>query len=235
MKQYSTNSCSYKLNFNGPDTVEEYDKRAGTGQCLEDAVSNTIYRGTLPEWQEEFAAFLEKETGIKRGIDEDATAKLKGRAKNPDNVNPQPEKFRVYNARVKGTWVNGDDKKELQLQSWAQQVADKILVDPAPSVRQTAATKGNCSYAAPVQVRSSPSPDSRSIPSDHRRRGPRRRWQTRTSIARSSPRQMDRSRNAQLNQRHIMVGDARRLQPFAHGKSHGTRRHSHQTLGRTST
>ena len=143
MKQYSTNSCSYKLNFNGPDTVEEYDKRAGTGQCLEDAVSNTIYRGTLPEWQEEFAAFLEKETGIKRGVDEDATAKLKGRAKNPDNVNPQPEKFRVYNARVKGTWVNGDDKKELQLQSWAQQVADKILVDPAPSVRQTAATKGD--------------------------------------------------------------------------------------------
>jgi|SRR5580765_8733823 len=143
MKPYSTNSCGYKLTFPGPDTVEEYDKRAGIGQCLEDAVSNTIYRGTLPEWQEEFAAFLEKETGVKRGVDEDATAKLKGRAKNPDNVNPQPEKFRVYNARVKGTWGNGDSNKEAQLQGWAQQVADRITVDPAPSIRQTAATKGD--------------------------------------------------------------------------------------------
>jgi hypothetical protein len=144
MKQYSTNSCGYKLTFNGPDTVEEYDKRAGTiGQCLDDAVSNTIYRGTLPEWQEEFAAVLEKETGIKRGTDDDATAKLKGRAKNPDNVSAVPEKFRVFNTRVKATYGNGDKAKEEQLQAWAQATADKILVDPAPSVRQTAATKGD--------------------------------------------------------------------------------------------
>jgi hypothetical protein len=143
MKQYPTNSCGYKLNFNGPDTVEEYDKRAGVGQCLEDAVNNTIYRGTLPEWQEEFAVVLEKETGIKRGIDAEATAKLKSRAKNPDNVGPQPEKFRVYNARVKGTWANGDTTKEAQLQTWAQETANKVPIDPAPSVRQTTATKGD--------------------------------------------------------------------------------------------
>jgi hypothetical protein len=148
MKQYSTNSCGYKLNFNGPETVEEYDKRAGTvGQCLEDAVNNTIYRGTLPEWQEEFASVLERETGIKRSVDEDATAKLKSRAKNPDNVGPQPEKFRVYNARVKGTWANGDTAKEAQLQTWAQQTAEKIHVDPAPSVRQSTATKGDLAKA----------------------------------------------------------------------------------------
>jgi hypothetical protein len=144
MKQYSTNSCGYKLNFNGPDTVEEYDKRAGTvGQCLEDAVNNTIYRGTLPEWQEEFASVLEKQTGIKRETDKEATAKLKSRAKNPDNVGPQPEKFRAYNARVKGIWGNGDTTKEAQLQTWAQETADKIPVDPAPSVRQSTATKGD--------------------------------------------------------------------------------------------
>ena len=64
-KQYETNSLGFtKLKFNGPGTVEDYDRAAGkVGACLEDAVDNTIYRSTLPEWQAAFA----KKKGRQRG------------------------------------------------------------------------------------------------------------------------------------------------------------------------
>src|SRR5437660_12881398 len=67
-KQYETNSLGYKLKFNGPSTVEEYDQAAGrVGACLEDAIDNTIYRSTLPEWQGSFAKKLTEITGTQRG------------------------------------------------------------------------------------------------------------------------------------------------------------------------
>src|SRR5580765_8171411 len=111
MKSYDTRSCGYKLRFNGPESVEEYDQKAKKpGQCLEDAINNTIYRGTLPEWQDEFARVLAKETGVAREVDAEATAKLKARAKG--EVKDIPERFKAYNARVKATWANGDEAKE---------------------------------------------------------------------------------------------------------------------------
>lgn len=144
--KYDTRSCGYKLAFNGPDTVEAYDQKANkTGQALEDAVNNTIYRGTLPEWQEEFARVLAQRTGIARGVDEVATAKLKERAKG--DVRDIPERFKIYNARVQATYANGDEAKKAELAAWAQEVADTIEIDPSPTQRVSAATKGDLAKA----------------------------------------------------------------------------------------
>ena len=144
--KYDTRSCGYKLAFNGPDSVEAYDQKANkTGQALEDAVNNTIYRGTLPEWQEEFARVLAQRTGIARGVDQAATAKLKERAKG--EVRDIPERFKIYNARVQATYANGDEAKKAELQSWAQEVADTVEIDPSPTQRTSAATKGDLAKA----------------------------------------------------------------------------------------
>ena len=147
--KYETRSCGYKLAFNGPSSVDEYDQKATkAGQCLEDAVNNTIYRGTLPEWQEEFAKVLAQKTSIAREVDAAATAKLKERAKG--EVRDLPERFKIYNARVKATWANGDEAKEKDLQAWAQETADRIEVDPSPTQRVSAAQKGDLTKADDV-------------------------------------------------------------------------------------
>jgi hypothetical protein len=149
MKSYDTRSCGYKLRFNGPESVEEYDQKAKkAGQCLEDAADNTIYRKTLPEWQDAFALILAKETGIARGVDAAATAKLKERAKG--EVKDLPERFKLYNARIKATWANGDEGKEARLNELAQLAADKVEIDPSPSDRVSAAQKGDLAKAGDI-------------------------------------------------------------------------------------
>lgn len=147
----STNSVGYKLNFKAPGTVEDYDRMAGkTGACLEDALDNTIYRGTLGEWQDAFAPKLAALTGISRGVDTAATEKSRARSKNPGNVKDIPEKFKAYNARVTSTWaVMTNEKGEIvedpaklkELADLAQSVADTITVDPAPSKRSAGIAK----------------------------------------------------------------------------------------------
>jgi hypothetical protein len=145
--KYNTRSCGYKLAFNGPDTVEVYDQKAGkAGAALEDAVNNTIYRGTLPEWQDEFAHVIASRTGVPRGTDAAATAKVKERSKSND-VKDVPERFKTYNNRIRETWAGEDQEKLKQLDGWAQEVADKIEVDPGPSARVSAAAKGDLTKA----------------------------------------------------------------------------------------
>jgi hypothetical protein len=130
---YETNSLGYKLTFKGPSTVEEYDQKAGrVGACLEDAVDNTIYRSTLPEWQEEFAKKLEEHTKQPRVTDSTATDKAKARAKDPSKVEDIKEKVKAYNARVT---AGMSDTDKAAIAALAQSVADGILVDPSPSKR----------------------------------------------------------------------------------------------------
>lgn len=133
-KPYETNSLGYKLKFNGPAAVEEYDQAAGrVGACLEDACDNTIYRGTLPEWQAAWAKRLEEMTGIKRGIDQAATDRARARSKKPDEVADVPEKVKAFDARVKASMSDAD---KAALNSVAQEVADSIVIDPSPAKRQ---------------------------------------------------------------------------------------------------
>jgi hypothetical protein len=130
---YETNSLGYKLSFNGPNTVEEYDQKAGrVGACLEDACENTLYRSTLPEWQDAWATKLAELTNQQRQVDKEATDKARSRAKDPGKVQDILEKVKAYNQRVTAGMPE-DQKNALALA--AQQVADSITVDPSPSKR----------------------------------------------------------------------------------------------------
>ena len=130
---YDTNSLGYKLSFEGPKTVEEYDQKAGrVGACLEDACDNTIYRSTLPEWQDEFAKKVEELTGQTRGTDAAATERAKSRAKDPSKINDVPEKVKAFVQRVTAGMSETDKNALTKL---AQDVANTITVDPSPSKR----------------------------------------------------------------------------------------------------
>jgi hypothetical protein len=138
-KQYETTSCGYALKFTGPGTVEDFDKRAGKlGACLENSVIKILWHETLPEWQEAFAELLHERTGIARQTDEAATARVRARSKNPDNVTPLKERLRVYNERVYNEWVNGSEAKKQALQEWAQETANGIRIDPSVAAQPPA-------------------------------------------------------------------------------------------------
>lgn len=148
---YEIRTSGYKISFKGPDSVEKYNEAAGPDRpnaALEDACSNTIYRSTLPEFQQAFAKLLQERTGISREIDQAATRRVKDRAKNPADTRDVPERFSIYNSRVRKVWAgaegdNGGDPAKLSaLQSWAQEVADTIEVDPSPA-RQSVILKGD--------------------------------------------------------------------------------------------
>ena len=128
--KFETSSAGYELEFNGPDTVEDYDKLGGQGACLRDATAETANRSTILTWQSEFAKVLAEKTGIPREIDTEATAKVKARAKNPENTRDILERFSAYNKKVNDQYVNGDNNKRADLETWAQEVAERIPVDP---------------------------------------------------------------------------------------------------------
>ena len=153
MKSYETSSCGYTLKFNGPDTVEAYDAKAGKeGTCLDDAILRTIYRDTIIAWQESFASLLQERTGIARGLDEEATTRVKARSKSPENVTPLRERIKDYNSRVVAEWgadSNGDKKE--QLQTWAQEAADTIEVLPrGPTIKLEPVNKADLAKAQEI-------------------------------------------------------------------------------------
>jgi hypothetical protein len=135
MKSYETSSCGYTLKFNGPASVEDYDSKANRpGACLDDACKKTINTRTAVDWQEAFASLLAERTGIPRKVDDEATARAKSRSRNPNGVTPVNERLSAYNTRVISEWANGDQVKRAALQEWAQEIADKIEIDPSPPV-----------------------------------------------------------------------------------------------------
>ncbi|HEU0049869.1 MAG TPA: hypothetical protein VFQ43_19935 [Nitrososphaera sp.] len=139
MKEYPTNSLGFKLRFKGPSTADEYNQAAGrTDAIVEDAIDNTLYRGTLPQWQSEFQQRLEQMTGIKRGVDQEATQRAKSRSKKPDEVKDVPEKVKAYVARVTSQMSDAD---KAALNGVAQEVADGITIDPSPAKRQAGPDK----------------------------------------------------------------------------------------------
>ena len=132
MTSIQTSSCGYDLTFQGPATIADYDAKGGKdGLALEHAILYTTYREILPAWQESFAALLAARTGIPRVIDEEATARARSQSKHPENVAPLRERVLAYNKRVAAQWINGDETRRAELQTWAQEVADKIEAVPS--------------------------------------------------------------------------------------------------------
>ncbi len=160
MAQYKTTSCGYQVVFNGPDTVEDYDQKAGkVGTCLEDAVENIIYRGTLPKFQSALADAMTKAYGIAREVDEVATARAQKNVKEGGTAKPVMERFKAFNLRVRGKITEGLSEAEAnaklaELQALASDVAESITVDPAPSARASAVNKGDLAKADEILSRS---------------------------------------------------------------------------------
>lgn len=129
----------FPLTFNGPDSVEAYDQKAGrVGGCLEDAVDNTIYRSTLPEFQEAFVKVVEQLTGKTREVNTEATTAAKARSKTPDKVKDIMETVPRFVKRATAGMSEADLKT---LAGEAQTVADTIEVDPSPSKRAAGISK----------------------------------------------------------------------------------------------
>lgn len=131
---YETNSLGFKLKFDGPQTVEDYDRIGGkVGVCLEDAAYSTLFHHTLDEWRDAFAKKVEEMTGVKRLVNDEATANAKKKSKTPDKVKDVLETEKVYLNRVT---ANMSDEDKAALATLAQEVADTTPIDPSPSKRQ---------------------------------------------------------------------------------------------------
>lgn len=145
--QYETSSCGIDLKFKQPESVEEYDKKAGKqGACLEDAVGGTVAWGTLPEWHEKFSKTLTERTGIKQNVDPAATEKAKARATTDEakaKVKDVLEKGTAFIKRLRAsaaagslTGTDGAAIDQAAFDALGQTVADSIEIDPSPSKRQ---------------------------------------------------------------------------------------------------
>lgn len=150
--QYETSSCGIDLKFKASDTVEDYDKKAGSvGACLKDAIAGIVAWDTLPEWMENFRKKLIERTGVTRSVDAAATQKAKDRAEGDEakaKVKDVYEKDTAFIKRLRAQSANGGlpatDGTSLDKAAFdalAQEVASSMEVDPAPSKRQGAPKK----------------------------------------------------------------------------------------------
>src|SRR6266404_4434528 len=122
------------LPFPGHADAEEFDREAGeAGACVEEADASVAYRSTLPDFHKAFTPTLESLTGIKRGVNEDATAKAKARSKTPDKVDPVPESFITWTNKIK-TQVSEEDWKAID--AAARELSAQTKIDSSPGKRQ---------------------------------------------------------------------------------------------------
>jgi len=151
-KQYEFSTGPFTLRSPGPATVEEFDAKAGAGECLSGAVADCIYRGHIPEFWDAYIPQVEALTGVTRGVDAAATARAKARQK-PDSkavVKDVPEKFGLYINRVLASL---DEDAKAEVTKLATTVAAGMEIDPSPSRRQSGPGAVNLAKADDVLSR----------------------------------------------------------------------------------
>ena len=122
------------LPFPGHADAEEFDREAGeAGACVEEADASVAYRSTLPEFHKAFTPTVESLTGVKRGVNDEATAKAKARSKTPDKVEDVLESFITYANRVKASISETD---WTALDAAARELSAQTKIDASPSKRQ---------------------------------------------------------------------------------------------------
>jgi hypothetical protein len=121
------------LAFQGHDSAEDFDREAGVvGACVEEGDTSIAYRSTLPEFHKAFTPQMEQLSSVKRGVNAEATARAKSRAKDPSKVVDVPESFITYANRVKAGLSDADFKA---LDAAARALAATIKIDASPSKR----------------------------------------------------------------------------------------------------
>lgn len=130
-KSYPTSSIGIPLVFTGPATIEEYQAVAGA-DILDDAVGGVIAWDTLPEWQRLFAPKVEELTGVKRAVNEAATAAAKAASDKPDSVKAVLETVPKY---VKRVLARLSPEGKAALTKAGQDLATTMTIDVGPSRR----------------------------------------------------------------------------------------------------
>lgn len=164
MKTVEYKSLGYALPFEAPSSVEEFNtnawKGATTGEgnpCLDEAINNIIYRGSLAEWRDLFLhgreedkeknltaiKGVEETTGIERNTKPALNAKGEKRVKDGEVVTVYDESQEKYFDRVLSTLVkNGkfasEDLARASFEPFAKQCAAEVKFDA--SERERSAT-----------------------------------------------------------------------------------------------
>lgn len=132
-KEYK--SLGLSLSFQVPDSVEEFDANAKrAGACLDEAINNIVYRGSLAEFRDTFLTKVEEETGIERTTEEKPSP-TKADPNNTTTVYTESEA--VYFKRVCAE--KGCEPTEFQ--DLANQVAAAIVFDASAAERKPAGPK----------------------------------------------------------------------------------------------
>ena len=127
------------LGFPGHDSPEDFDREAGeVGACVEEGDTSIAYRSTLPEFHEAFTKQMEELSGIKRGVNTEATEKAKARAKDGSKVKDVPESFITWANKVKAQLSDADWKA---IDAAARECAAGIKIDASPSKRMAGPDK----------------------------------------------------------------------------------------------
>lgn len=139
LKQYDFTTGPFDLVSSGPATADAYDAIAGAGECVADAVSNTIYRSHIPAFWDAFLPKVTELTGSPLQVDTEATAKAKARAKVADNVKPVNEKASTY---IKRLMASLDDAAKAEVTKLAQGVASALTIDVSPAAKKEGTSRG---------------------------------------------------------------------------------------------
>lgn len=123
------------IEFLGHESIESFDTEAGEpGAALFYANLYHIHRDTIEIFAEAFTPFLEKISGIPRGIDEEMTKKAKARAVNPDKVTPILVRFVPYLNKVCAK-VSEKELEVIKLE--ALRISRSIKINVAPAERKS--------------------------------------------------------------------------------------------------
>lgn len=119
----------------GPGSVEVFDAQAGEpGACLNGAIKDTIFRSHIPQFWKALLPKVEKEFGLERRVDEDATAKAKAKAKNPEGVQSVKEGWNSYMKRLVAS-LKDDTSAIAKLNTMAAETALELEISVAPAQR----------------------------------------------------------------------------------------------------
>jgi hypothetical protein len=137
MKTKQYNSAGLSVAFKVPETVEEFDRLAGSeGAALSEATDNVVYRGTLADFRSELCERLATETGVERSTrDTGKVRKNEAGVDEPVLVYDETEvDFIKRVCATKGVEVT-------VFQPLADEIASKLVFDPKPRERKAATPK----------------------------------------------------------------------------------------------
>lgn len=166
MQPYTINTLGFKLGFNVPSTVEEFDQLAKrSGAALDEAIKNVIYRSVMNVFRDTFLHGRDEEKdeagNVKvpaiKGLDEKTGIERKSKVTKPEarnekgeitqeEVSSWDESEQKYFDRVMATLVQRGDYPSIEaavlaFQTDAQAVLDTIVFDPEKQPRTAGGPK----------------------------------------------------------------------------------------------